>query len=80
MAEQEKQETIAEVKASVMDERDKNEAEVQYRQYVKTFAYTHGKTLEEAAETAECEEYRRYCEEVFGRRITRCKEYEKELK
>ena len=54
-----------------------NEAEQQYRQYVKTFAYTHGKTLEEAAETAECEEYRRYCEEVYGRRIPRKASWEK---
>lgn len=48
-----------------------NEAEQQYRQYVKTFANTHGKTFEEAAGTAECEEYRKYCEEVYGRRIPR---------
>lgn len=43
-----------------------NEAERQYKQYVKAFANTHGKTTMEAMETAECEEYRKYCEEVFG--------------
>ena len=56
-----------------------NEAERQYKQYVKAFANTHGKTTMEAMETAECEEYRKYCEEVFGRRISKKKVFPEEL-
>lgn len=46
-----------------------NEAEVQYKQYVKVFARTYKKTIEEAMQTRMCKEYKRYCEEVFSRRI-----------
>ena len=56
-----------------------NEAESQYKQYVKTFANTHRKTVLEAMETAECEEYRKYCEEVFSRRISKEKVFGKEF-
>lgn len=56
-----------------------NEAETQYKQYVKAFANTHRKTVLEAVETAECEEYRKYCEEVFGRRISKKKVFAEEL-
>lgn len=56
-----------------------NEAEIQYKQYVKAFANTHGKAAVEAMETAECEEYRKYCEEVFGRRISKSKVFAEEL-
>ena len=43
-----------------------NEAERQYKQYVKIFARTYGTTIEEAAETRMCKEYKKYCEEVFS--------------
>ena len=43
-----------------------NEAERQYKQYVKIFARTCGTTIEEATETRMCKEYKKYCEEVFG--------------
>lgn len=56
-----------------------NEAETQYKQYVKAFANTHGKTVMEAVETAECEEYRKYCQEVFGRGISKKKVFAEEL-
>ena len=50
-------------------EKNMNEAEVQYKQYVKVFAKTYKKTIEEAMQTRMCKEYKRYCEEVFSRRI-----------
>ena len=43
-----------------------NEAERQYKQYVKIFARTYGTTIEEATETRMCKEYKKYCEEVFS--------------
>lgn len=43
-----------------------NEAERQYKQYVKIFSRTYGTTIEEAMETRMCKEYKKYCEEVFG--------------
>lgn len=50
-----------------------NEAERQYKQYVKAFANTHGKTTMEAWKPPNAERYRKYCEEVFGRRISKKK-------
>lgn len=35
-----------------------NEAERQYKQYVKIFARTYGTTIEEATETRVCKEYK----------------------
>lgn len=43
-----------------------NEAERQYKQYVKIFSRTYGATIEEAMETRMCKEYKKYCEEVFS--------------
>lgn len=42
-----------------------NNATSQYRQYLKCFARQNNCTLKEAAETAICESYREYCEEVY---------------
>ena len=47
-----------------------NEAEVQYKQYCKVYARQHGIPLEEAKKHRMCEEYKEYCEEVFGCRIS----------
>lgn len=47
-----------------------NEAEVQYKQYCKVYARQHGIPLEEAKEHKVCKEYKKYCEEVFGIRIS----------
>ena len=47
-----------------------NEAEVQYKQYCKVYARQHGISLEEAKKHRMCEEYKEYCEEVFGCRIS----------
>ena len=47
-----------------------NEAEVQYKQYCKVYARQHGIPLEEAKEHKVCKEYKKYCEEVFGCRIS----------
>ena len=47
-----------------------NEAEVQYKQYCKVYARQRGIPLEEAKEHKVCKEYKKYCEEVFGCRIS----------
>lgn len=47
-----------------------NEAEVQYKQYCKVYARQRGIPLEEAKEHKVCKEYKKYCEEVFGVRIS----------
>ena len=47
-----------------------NEAEVQYKQYCKVYARQSGIPLEEAKEHKVCKEYKKYCEEVFGCRIS----------
>ena len=47
-----------------------NEAEVQYKQYCKVYARQHGIPLEEAKKYWMCQEYKKYCEEVFGCRIS----------
>lgn len=47
-----------------------NEAEVQYEQYCKVYARQHNISPEEAKKHRICEEYKEYCEEVFGCRIS----------
>ena len=47
-----------------------NEAEVQYEQYCKVYARQHNISPEEAKKHRMCEEYKKYCEEVFGCRIS----------
>lgn len=47
-----------------------NEAEVKYKQYCKVYARQHRIPLTEAKKHKSCEEYKKYCEEVFGCRIS----------
>ena len=47
-----------------------NEAEVQYKQYCKVYARQHNISPEEAKKHRICEEYKEYCEEIFGRGIS----------